>query len=268
MIRTLSQTEIARRDTLIKRCDDDRLDRLSRYYGLTRPVSYPIDAWRNLMINVVYQPRGTLRTLFTALDALFAPWRDHTARAVSIASKGSVTDATMTTNHAHRWVRIENNAGARFSWLETFTPATNTAQLNINQMCYWDAWDTAVDGVLSFLPFLIVEGNASLKIRIDATLFSTPPTYKQNAGATRPTGQPFGGHLLNLLDLDPTTENFGDQINGAFPLYLTGENASGVLGDLLRRLIPAGVRVQIEAVRYGVDIGYPALSELAQKGSL
>ena len=268
MIRTLSQTERARRDTLIKRCDDDRLDRLSRHYGLTRPASYPINAWRNLLINVVYQPRGTLSTLFSALDALFAPWRDQTARNVIIADDGTFTDATLTAGHSHRWVRVSNSSTTRYQWLETVNTTTNTGQLNIYNTSYWDAWDSAVTGSLSFLPFVIVEERALIRIIIDVTLLETPPTYVQNAGATRPTGQPFGGHLLNLLDLDASTLDYGDQTRGPFPLYLTGDEASGILGDLLRRLIPAGIRVRIEAEQYNTDIGFSSLSSLVQQGSL
>lgn len=263
MIRILSQTERARRDTLIKRCDDDRIDRLSRYYGLTRPASYPVDAWRDLLINVVYQPRGTLRCLFSCLDSLFAPWRDSVSLNVSINADGSFTHVDLTESHAHRWVRIDDGVNVYYSWLETVDENTNTGQLNIYETCYWDAWNQSVSGTISFLPFIVVETDAQIEILVDLVLLETPPSYLQNAGATRPTGQPMGGHLLNLLDLDPETIDFG-----AFPLYLTGDDAQGILGDLLRRLIPAGVRVTIRGIRYNGDLGFPPLSQIAQSGSL
>lgn len=268
MIRTFSQIERARRETLISRVDDDRLDYLSRFYGLTRPASYPVDAWRNVLINVVYQPRGTLRTLFTALDALFAPWRDVTEIDVTINADGTFTDNTLTTAHAHRFVRINTGSEYIYSWVETVDENTHTAQLNVNQCEYWDAWNQSVTGSVSFIPFFIVETDAQIKIVLDTVILSAPPTYLQTAGATRPQSQPYGGHLLNLLDLDPNTIDFGSQIEGPFPLYLTGDEAGGILGDLLRRLIPAGVSTLIVNGQFGGDIGYPALSQLVQTGSL
>lgn len=263
MIRTLSQTERARRDTTISRCDDDALDSLSRLYGLTRPASYPVSAWRNLLLNMVYQPRGTFRCLFHVLDALFEPWRKYSEINVSIDASGSFIDTTLTEGHAHRWVRIEDTTGSRYSWLEYVDEATNTAQLNTQKTGYWDVWDSAMSGTLSFLPFIIIESDASIRILIDLSLLETPPTYLQEAGATRPSGQPLGGHLLNLLDLDPETLDFG-----AHPLYLTGDDISGILGDILRHLIPAGVHVSLEGLQYGADLGFPALSALIETGSL
>ena len=268
MIRTLSQTERARRSTLITRIDDDRLDQLSRFYGLTRPASYPVSAWRELMVNVVYQPRGTIQTLFSALNALFAPWRDATEITVSIDAQGAFVHPTLTTAHAHRWVKIDSGGVTRYAWLETVDENTTTGQINTSNSAYWDAWDTARDGTLSFIPFIVLEDDARIRLVLDTFVLRVPPTYMQTAGATRPQNQPYGGHLLNLLDLDPDTLDYGDQTRGAFPLYLSGDEASGILGDLLRRLIPAGVRVEIIGAQYGGDIGYPALSDLVRTGGL
>ena len=56
MIRTISQTESARRDTLISRAADVALDRISsRLFGLSRPANYPRDAWRRTLLALAYQ---------------------------------------------------------------------------------------------------------------------------------------------------------------------------------------------------------------------
>jgi len=263
MIRILSQTENARRDTIFSRCDDDTLDQLSRFYGLSRPASYPVSAWRNVLINMVYQSRGTFRCLFHVLDALFEPWRKYSEINVTIDADGSFIDTTLTEGYAHRWIRVANTNEVRYSWLEYVNETTNTAQLNIYKTEYWNAWNSAMSGTLSFLPFLIVESDAKIRILIDLSLLSTPPAYLQPAGASRPSGQPLGGHLLNLLDLDPETLDFG-----AYPLYLSGDEIGGILGDILRNLIPAGVHVSVEGIQYGADLGFPALSALVESGSL
>tara|TARA_Y100000114_G_C11738620_1_gene317682 strand:+ start:181 stop:843 length:663 start_codon:yes stop_codon:yes gene_type:complete len=220
------------------------------------------------MINVVYQPRGTIQTLFSALNALFAPWRDAVKLNVSIDAQGSFVHPDLTTAHAHRWVKIDSGGVTRYAWLETVNEGTNTGQINTLKCAYWDAWSAAVTGEMSFLPFLIVEDDARVRLVLDTFVLSVPPTYLQSTGSVRPQGQPNGGHLLNLLDLDPNTIDYGDQQRGPFPLYLHGDMASGILGDLLRRLIPAGIKTEIIGAQYGGDIGFPTLSDLITTGGI
>jgi len=122
--------------------------------------------------------------------------------------------------------------------------------------------------LISFIPFYIVETRALVAIYIDVDMLAVPPTYLQETAQTRPVGQPDGGQLLNLLDLDPETLDFGDQVNGPFPLYLTGDEASGILGDLLRQILPAGVKYEVKGTRWGAELGYPPISSLVSRGSI
>lgn len=260
MIHTLSQTEAARRATIFTRAADAELDHLSRYYGLTRPSSYPPSAWREFLRAVVYRPRGTVASLFGALAALFKPWTDTTALTVDIDANGAFSDPSLTSDaYAHRWIRV----GDTYHWVDSIDTTTQTAQINTVASSYWRAWEGAQAGVeVAFLPFFFVEGDATIRLLIDVDLLSVPPTYIQESAATRPTGQPYGGQLLNLLDLDPDTLDFGDQNNGPYPLYLRGNAARGVLGGVLRHIIAAGVRVDILGIPFGGAIGYPSLSDL------
>ena len=260
MIHTLSQTEAARRATIFTRADEDELDRLSVYYGLTRPSSYPPSAWREFLKAVVYRPRGTVASLFGALDALFTPWTDTTAIAVDIDASGAFTHPALTSDaYAHRWIRV----GGAYHWVDSVDESTNTAQLNTVASSYWSAWGGAQTSVeVAFLPFFFVEGDATIRLLLDIDLLTVPPTYLQESAATRPAGQPYGGQLLNLLDLDPDTLDFGDQNNGPYPLYLRGDAARGVLGGVLRHIIAAGVRVDILGIPFGGALGYPSLSDL------
>jgi|DEB0MinimDraft_6_1074348.scaffolds.fasta_scaffold30533_2 hypothetical protein len=257
----LTQTESARRDTLITRASDDALDELSAYYGLIRPSSYPYSAWRAFLETVIFQPRGTMSSLFNALSAILKPWTDQTSRTVDISATGEIVDASIdSTAYAHRWIRIGED---RYQWVDSVDVATNTAQLNVNACAYWSAWDTAENGVeVAWLPFHFVEFDGVIKIYIDLDLMSVPPTYLQPAGAARPAGQPYGGQLLNLLDLDPATLDYGNQTEGPYPLYLRGDAASGILGDIFRYLIAGGVRVEIIGLSFGASIGYSAISQI------
>lgn len=256
-----SQTEAARRETLITRADDDALDALSAFYALTRPSSYPFSAWRAFLELVVYQPRGTMSSLFGVLNALFKPWTDQTKRTVNISATGEIVDPSLnSTAYAHRWLRIGES---RFRWVDEVDIGTTTARINVNACAYWDAWDTAETAVeVAFLPFFFIESRGKVKLYVDLDLMSAPPTYLQPTGATRPASQPYGGQLLNLLDLDPSTLDYGNQNQGPYPLYLRGDAASGILGDVLRYIVAAGVRVEIIGLPFGGSLGYSSLSDL------
>lgn len=267
MIRTLSQTEIARRDTLITRASAGAFDHLAQFYGLVRPSSYPVEAWRDVLRAVAYQPRGTFRVLFGALDALFSPWRDSVQLTANIDASGSFTHPSLTsTAYAHRWIKIGNAV----YWVAEVDTGTTTAQITPHASAYWDAWTTAQSNAeISFLPFFIVEGSAEISIYLDIEILAVPPTYLQPAGQARPATQPDGGHLLNLLDLDPATLDYGDQNIGPYPLYLfSGDEADGILGDLLRVIIPAGVKYALYGAQWGGALGYPPISSLERQGSV
>ena len=266
MIRALSQTESAKNDTLLTRADGEALDALGDYYQLKRPASYPLEAWRGVLKSVVYQPRGTFRVLFSALDALFSPWRDSVQVTADINAQGQFSDASLTsTAYGHRWVKI----GSDFHWVDSVDTGTTTASLSVHRSAYWSGWSEAKNAQeVSFLPFYIVESSALVEIYLDVSLLGVPPSYLQPAGATRPAGQAYGGHLLNLLDLDPDTLDYGDQTNGPFPLYLFGSETSGLLGDLLRQIVPAGIKVELKSRDWGDDLGYPVISSLVALGSI
>ena len=129
MIRTLSQTESARRSTIFTRATDDELDALGEYYGLVRPSAYPVSAWREVLRAVVYRPRGTVGSLFSALNALFKPWTDTTAITTTIDANGEFTHASLTsTAYAHRWARVGGDA---YHWVDEVDTATTTATLTV-----------------------------------------------------------------------------------------------------------------------------------------
>jgi len=152
---------------------------------------------------------------------------------------------------------------SRFRWVDEVDIGTTTARINVNACAYWDAWDTAETAVeVAFLPFFFIELRGKVKLYVDLDLMSVPPTYIQPTGATRPASQPYGGQLLNLLDLDPSTLDYGNQNQGPYPLYLRGDAASGILGDVLKYIVAAGVRVEIIGLPFGGSLGYSSLSDL------
>lgn len=270
MTRTISQTEAARRDTLFTRAEGLALDLLSRrLYGLERPANYPRDAWAQMLRALVYQPRGTFRTVFAVFDALFSPWaRLVTLGPVTVSATGVFASSTITTAHAGRWAWFEEaGTGARtLVWVRTCTPSVGGV-LSTAETGYWRAWEQERTGSLYFLPFALVESDCEVTVLLDSELLSAPPTYLQDpAGAARAAGEPYGGALLNLFDLDPATLNYGDQVNGPFPLYLTGAEVGGLFGAVARVLLPAGVALSVRSAVFADTLGYGPIYALPRFG--
>jgi hypothetical protein len=269
MIRTLSQTEAARRDTIFTRADGYALDELSiELLGLARPATYPRDAWARMLLALVYRPRGTFRTLFAVLDALFEPWSRLTALNVTVTASGGVTDATITNAYGSRWGRFVDAESGEQTLVFVTTATTGSLQLATYGSSYFEAWSGEErPGTLTLLPFTLSESRCLVTMLLDAELLSAPPSYLQSPdGSARPSSQPLGGVLLNLFDLDPDTLDYGDQVRGPYPLYLTGDEVDGVIGHVMRCLLPAGVRLEVRSVDFGGQLGYGPIYSLPRFG--
>lgn len=269
MIRTLSQTEAARRDTIFTRADGYALDELSiELLGLARPATYPRDAWARMLLALVYRPRGTFRTLFAVLDALFEPWSRLTALNVTVTASGGVTDTAITNAYGSRWARFVDAESGEQTLVFVTTATTGSLQLATYGSSYFEAWGGEErTGTLTLLPFTLSESRCFVTMLLDAELLSAPPSYLQSPdGSARPSGQPLGGVLLNLFDLDPDTLDYGDQVRGPYPLYLTGDEVDGVIGHVMRCLLPAGVRLEVRSVDFGGQLGYGPIYALPRFG--
>ena len=271
MIRTISQIESARRDTIFSRADGIALDRISaRFLGISRPDTYPRDAWAKVLEAFVYQPRGTFRCLFAVLDALLSPWTDLTAvSSLSIDAGGNFSSTNICIAHAGRWAWFTSDTTAERTlvYVTSTTAGGGAGTVSTIEGAYWRGWDTADTGSLRFLPFMLSEKDCLITLYLDSELMSAPPTYLQSPdGSARPANQVYGGHLLNLFDLDPDTLDYGDQTNGPFPLYLTGEETAGLIGHVMRRVLVAGVQMVVRVVSFGDTLGYGPIYSLPRFG--
>lgn len=271
MIRTLSQTEAARRDTIFSRADGVALDRISaRLLNVTRPHTYPRDAWAKMLEAFVYQPRGTFRCLFGVLDALFRPWADLTViENLSINSDGEFNSTDLLAAHGGRWAWYTSDTDGSQKLVYLEYAYLSSGRLSTVESGYWDAWSGTDTGSLRFVPFVLTEADCLITLWLDAELLSAPPSYLQSPdGSARPANQPYGGHLLNLFDLDPDTLDYGDQTDGPFPLYLTGEDTAGLIGHLMRRLLVAGVHMVVRLADFGDTLGYGPIFSLPRYGRI
>ena len=85
-------------------------------------------------------------------------------------------------------------------------------------------------------------------------------------GEERDENEPFGGQLLELFDIDNQTLDFGNQEIGPFPLYLSGSNMDSIFGDLLKKIMPAGIRYSVYAIDWDGVTDFPPIFTYAQNG--
>ena len=69
MGQTLSQIEIARRDTLLNKADAEAFDDLAMMYGFPRPSWIRVKNWRTAVRVALYGPRGNFQTLRAFVQA-------------------------------------------------------------------------------------------------------------------------------------------------------------------------------------------------------
>jgi hypothetical protein len=221
-----------------------------------------------MLLALVYRPRGTFRTLFAVLDALFEPWSRLTALDVTVTASGGVTDPTITNAYGSRWAWFTDAENGEQTLVFVTTATTGSLQLATYGSSYFEAWGGEErSGSLTLLPFTLSESSCLVTMLLDAELLSAPPSYLQSPdGSARPSNQPLGGVLLNLFDLDAETLDYGDQVRGPYPLYLTGDEVDGVIGHVMRCLLPAGVRLEVRSVDFGGQLGYGPIYSLPRFG--
>lgn len=293
----LSQIDKARHSTIFTSATSTDLDRLSFFYDLVRPASFPRAYWAKVMQAIIYQPKGTYPQLFNALYWLFKPWIDQETYAdvlINVNGRFALPTGDISDGRVHKLIRVTLSDGSSKIYMvrsiheagtppivvRTYQLVTSPTMNNAMFQAYTTGQSTTVKQ-MEFLPFLIFETtsgglgnqnqandlkNGKFTIYLDSTLAKAPPTYLKEDGEERDEGEPFGGQLLNLFDLDPDTEDYGNQITGPFPLYLGGTNLDGVFGTILKKCIVAGIKYEVLSQDWDTSLEYQSLSIYAQQG--
>ena len=294
----LSQIDNARHSTIFTSATTTDLDRLSFFYDLVRPASFPRAYWAKVMQAIIYQPKGTYAQLFNVLYWLFKPWIDQeTYENIQIDANGYfiLSTVAISDGRINKLVRCTFNDGSVKIYMiyqiqETGNPPFVTRRYNFftddifdsNTMfsMYTPGQNVTVQK-MEFLPFLIFETtsgglgnvnnindlqNGKITIYLDSTLANPPATYMKEDNEERDAGEPFGGQLLELFDPDPATEDYGDQVNGLFPLYFVGSKLEGVFGTVLNKCISAGIKYELINQDWDASLEYQTLNIYAQQG--
>jgi hypothetical protein len=292
----LSQIDQARHSTNFKLATGSDLDRLANFYQLTRPATFPRDDWENVMKAIVYAVKGTYSNLFNVLYWLFKAWIiSETYENVSIDAFGRFTlPVSLSKGRTSKIVKLTFTDGSSDFYYVSSIVTVGTPPLTVSyyrlansdsgyKTSYFKTWknqNTAINVKMEFMPFLILEtnegglgnttkgdlSNGQVLIYLDSTLAKTPPTYMKDDGEERDENEPFGGQLLELFDIDNQTLDFGNQEIGPFPIYLSGSNMDSIFGDLLKKIMPAGIRYSVYAIDWDGVTDFPPIFTYAQNG--
>lgn len=283
MLQPYSQAELALRDTLITKAETWAFDALAYLHGVNRPASFSRSTWRNVLLAAAYGYRGTWSNFWAVIREAYEPSGTSVVVSRNPAAPQTLTYVSglggggFACDHANRLIKIDDkiywSTGPQIG-------AGVSATLTLAEVgtSYWAGADwsslSAPDQVTALvLPVLPVEptpgpvltasgdqvdtltsgsGTGCLVRLLLSEGFSPPGTYLIDpAGAAKPGGQPFGGHMMDLFD--PATPESGDQTDGPYPIYLVDGSSVDSLVRYFDPLLAAGVSLKPEIVDFCTD---------------
>ena len=288
MPRSISRTDEAFQDTLIHKASGFAVDEIAALYGLRRPANWPTSDWVNVMRSIVFAVKGSYGSMLSMFTELFRPWARRAEEECTISTLQVVSAPTMPAYFVPgRLVEIERSNGDRHVVaIQHRQEAGASTLLRMEPGGSYSA-NYPIEGVKSetatirLLPFIFKEtqenrvygtharsvrypqGRALFQVLLDSSLLSVPATYMTERAEIRqdPAGPlgadniPYGGIVLTLT-AGSVDERYRNETSGPFPLYLFGEDASGLFTFLLRYVLPAGVRGEIRLTKLGPAVNW------------
>jgi len=296
MPRSISRTDEAFQDTLIHKASGFAVDDLAALYGLRRPANWPTEDWTNVMRSIVFAVKGSYGSMLSMFTELFRPWARRAEVSCRITNTGTISRIGLFVSFPSYFVggrlaEIERSNGERHVVAINRRDQVLGTTLYIEPGGSYSA-NYPIEGVTSetatirLLPFIFKEtqenrvygtharsvrypqGRALFQVLLDSSLLSVPSTYmteraeiRQVAPTVSPPASidadniPFGGIILTLT-AESADQRYRNETSGPFPLYLFGEDASGLLSFLLRYVLVAGVRGEIRLTKLGPAVNW------------
>ena len=257
IINNISQLEAASRSVNINRASGRDLDALSRMFGYANPRILPDNYWKECVKILAYGAKGTPGIVFDFAEAFFDFWSQGVTYETTIVSKAieAPVDVEFNCAYTNRLVRVyyaledgSFNDNKSLIHYVTGVSAGGELQLSTCSTSYWAGCvqEDSHQVKVKVLPFLIDESKPGVvKLIVDSAIFITPSHYLLDDASTPRGILGYNTHLLDFFGVEE--ERFANLDIGLYGIYLNGEDVGGEFSYLIKKLVPAGVRVAITA---------------------
>jgi len=259
LLKPLSATEDAFRDTVVGKTAGSALRVLSDFYRIPYPAAISEDAWRAAMLEVVFGPRGTAGATIRFLRAALSDFDTELVVSVNPVNPRRLTAQwpyAFNQEHVGRWVEVrelgEDSRRLVGNVYKVAGPDTVGAGSYVELVPtvnapYWSgaAFQEPAQYTALILPFRVEEATEGLgaggynnlvKVVLYDDLAFAPPTYLQDDAGARPPNQPWGGQLQED-EFEPSSQE-----EGPYPPYLLGA-AFPEIQKVLEVLLASGIEV-------------------------
>lgn len=243
MLRALSRVEQLCRETLLHRAKGESFLRLVARYGFTKPKYIAEESWRAAVLASAFNARGTPGVIFRFLELVFSEWINEISTYSAVATAVNILEISgADCNLEGRFIRVDGELH-RSGGLRAGYPGELTLIPVDTSMFKGARLTPGKSYTVQVLPFDIEEHSCKYRILIDAGILQYPVSYLREDASAR-TNDPYGAHILDFFS-QVIEERYGNQITGAYPIYLSAEEFSSLFFDSLDLLLAAGVIEQV-----------------------
>jgi hypothetical protein len=246
MLQPLNRIETMLRETYTQLAKGQELNRVSEFFGFRRPQYIEEDYWRSALNVALFSSRGTPGPIFRFLEEVFGEWVDGISTYSAVAISPNIMQFSgVSCAHEGRYVRINGDL-YRSSTLRGSSHPNDIVFHAVDTMMFKKAAFTpGAAYTLKFLPFDIEEHGCEYRILIDSGILNFPKYYvPTNVAEDRAGGIPLSGHIMNFFST-VLGERYGNQEEGAYPIYLAAEEFQELFFDAIDMMLAAGVHERI-----------------------
>jgi hypothetical protein len=283
-------------DTLISKSSDESLQIHSSMFGLDKPNFILSEYFKEMIINTVYNAKGTYGVLLAGIESIFDQWSD-----LQWTVNGTATTKSTIEFESHDSIPVWENRWMRIKPVGSTSPAALYYSVRREDNLFYFAdvntsmfsaanFDVATEYEVKVLPFIIEEWvdqsvsstspqnditNArrmgKVRVYVDGDIFAIAGTYLRENGEER-ENEPFGMHLMNLSSTNED-ERFTTENQGPYPLYFSQDELSNSqnaeFGRLFDELVCSGIDLSVLNRTWvsGLSSGLSGVFDITQSGT-
>jgi hypothetical protein len=283
-------------DTLISKSSDESLQIHSSMFGLDKPNFILSEYFKDMIVNTVYNAKGTYGVLLAGIESIFDQWSD-----LQWTVNGTATTKSTIEFESHDSIPVWENRWMRIKPVDSTSPAALYYSVRREDNLFYFAdvntsmfsaanFDVATEYEVKVLPFIIEEWvdqsvsstspqnditNArrmgKVRVYVDGDIFAIAGTYLRENGEER-ENEPFGMHLMNLSSTNED-ERFTTENQGPYPLYFSQDELSNSqnaeFGRLFDELVCSGIDLSVLNRTWvsGLSSGLSGVFDITQSGT-